>query len=214
MAIAGVCELVGLGGNALAAVLMHRTGRVGWLVVPVVGVGVAMVNAVIQAYAKAARQRRLTQWAASRRAQRDKPRVRPDRHRPRLGLGGLALSEGTRHVVSGLPAVSHDSTPTSPTSSRRTAKHRPHRASRAHKQTPLASAPDRAPARYARVPDVSGKTGMGAWDALGDAGFSPRGDFEPSSSVPFGHVTRTDPPAGTELRKGQPVTFYTSAAQP
>ncbi|MGI9100137.1 MAG: PASTA domain-containing protein [Solirubrobacteraceae bacterium] len=81
-----------------------------------------------------------------------------------FGLGGLAVSAGTRYVVT----------------------------------------------RSAPVPDVTGLTGIGATYVLDDHGFRWRSDSEPSSTVPWGKVTRTDPPAGTNLRLGQPVTFYTS----
>jgi hypothetical protein len=51
--IAGVCALVPLIGNVVASFVTAWTGGGTWLVVPVVGVGVAMVTALIQAYGSA-----------------------------------------------------------------------------------------------------------------------------------------------------------------
>jgi hypothetical protein len=51
--IAGVCALIPLIGNVGASFLTVWTGGATWLVVPVVGVSVAMVTALIQAYGSA-----------------------------------------------------------------------------------------------------------------------------------------------------------------
>jgi hypothetical protein len=51
--IAGVCALIPLIGNVVASFLTVWTGGAGWLVVPLVGVAVAMLTALIQAYASA-----------------------------------------------------------------------------------------------------------------------------------------------------------------
>jgi hypothetical protein len=67
--------------------------------------------------------------------------------------------------------------------------------------------------RSAPVPDVAGRSSAEASYALSDAGFFPRGAFEDSSTVAFGVTTRTDPPAGTVLRLGLPVTYYTSTGR-
>lgn len=64
------------------------------------------------------------------------------------------------------------------------------------------------------VPDVTGLQGQEAINKLSDDGFQPRpGGFESSALVPFGAVTRTDPPAGTQATKGAPVTFFISKGQ-
>ena len=51
--IAGVCALIPLLGNVAASFLTTRTGGGSWLVVPVVGVAVAMVTALVQAFGSA-----------------------------------------------------------------------------------------------------------------------------------------------------------------
>lgn len=108
MGIAGLCALVPLAGNALATLLTGRTGRASWLVVPAVGVIVAMVTAAIQAYGSSAG----SHGSATDNAQ---DQQRPAHRRPArgetslkfalivavlvFGLGGLAVSAGTRYVV-------------------------------------------------------------------------------------------------------------------
>src|SRR5215203_46701 len=52
--IAGVCALIPLIGNVAASFLTVWTGGAAWLVVPVIGVGVAMLTALIQAYGSTA----------------------------------------------------------------------------------------------------------------------------------------------------------------
>jgi hypothetical protein len=51
--IAGLCALIPLFGNVAASFLTTRTGGGSWLVVPVVGVAVAMVTALVQAFGSA-----------------------------------------------------------------------------------------------------------------------------------------------------------------
>jgi hypothetical protein len=51
--IAGLCALIPLLGNVAASFVTTRTGGGSWLVVPVVGVAVAMVTALIQAFGTA-----------------------------------------------------------------------------------------------------------------------------------------------------------------
>jgi hypothetical protein len=51
--IAGACALVPLIGNVVASFVTESTGANSWLVVPVVGVVVAMATALIQAYGSA-----------------------------------------------------------------------------------------------------------------------------------------------------------------
>jgi hypothetical protein len=52
--IAGLCSLIPLIGNVVASFVTVWTGAGSWLVVPIVGVVVAMVTALIQAYGSAA----------------------------------------------------------------------------------------------------------------------------------------------------------------
>jgi serine/threonine-protein kinase len=65
----------------------------------------------------------------------------------------------------------------------------------------------------APVPDVAGKDPTVAANELGRAGFETTLAEEPSDSVEEGKVTRTDPPAGTELDKGETVTIYVSTGK-
>ena len=60
------------------------------------------------------------------------------------------------------------------------------------------------------VPDVSGDTRAAAVRTLQQAGFRVVTAQEPSSTVPSGNVTRTDPASGTQAAKGSTVTVYTS----
>src|SRR5262245_11929363 len=65
------------------------------------------------------------------------------------------------------------------------------------------------------VPDVVGLDTSEAINRLQDDGFQWRsGGFEDSTTIEFGAVTRTDPPAGTQITKGAPVTFFTSTGPP
>ncbi|HEY2812994.1 MAG TPA: PASTA domain-containing protein, partial [Acidimicrobiales bacterium] len=62
------------------------------------------------------------------------------------------------------------------------------------------------------VPDVSGKSPAEAGGTLGNAGLTvSKTQNEASDSVPSGQVTRTDPPAGTQLDKGSGVTVFVSS---
>ena len=60
------------------------------------------------------------------------------------------------------------------------------------------------------VPEVAGQTPDQARTTLETAGFQVFEQTEPSSSIAEGNVTRTDPPGGTELEKGQSVTMFIS----
>ena len=61
------------------------------------------------------------------------------------------------------------------------------------------------------VPDVSGEDADQAANELGQKGFRTTTRQEASSTVTRGKVTRTDPPAGTQLENGSLVTVYVSA---
>ena len=61
-----------------------------------------------------------------------------------------------------------------------------------------------------QVPDVAGRTPEEAANVLGRAGFETSFAEEPSDTVEEGRVTRTDPPAGSDLAKGETVTVYVS----
>ena len=60
------------------------------------------------------------------------------------------------------------------------------------------------------VPDVRGKTKATAVKLLNEAGFQVTDEEEPSSRVPAGNATRTDPEGGTEQRAGSRVKLYVS----
>lgn len=110
--IAGVCALIPLLGNVGASFVTEWTGGRSWLVVPAVGVLVAMVTALVQAYGAAPSSRRPPQpvdhdaWVA------DVPDYSRYGRRPGVslpvalivaivvvGVGGLALTFGVRYVV-------------------------------------------------------------------------------------------------------------------
>ncbi|HZQ87696.1 MAG TPA: Stk1 family PASTA domain-containing Ser/Thr kinase [Acidimicrobiales bacterium] len=61
------------------------------------------------------------------------------------------------------------------------------------------------------VPDVSGLDADQAANELGQKGFRTTTKQETSTSVAKGKVTRTDPPAGTQLDNGSLVTVYVSS---
>jgi serine/threonine-protein kinase len=65
-------------------------------------------------------------------------------------------------------------------------------------------------AQQVAIPDVSNLTADEASSRLGDAGFDVRETSEASSSVENGHVTRTDPPAGTMAPRGSTVRMFVS----
>jgi eukaryotic-like serine/threonine-protein kinase len=62
----------------------------------------------------------------------------------------------------------------------------------------------------AKIPDVAGKSTTDASADLSAQGFRSTLRQEASASVAKGTVTRTDPPAGTELDRGEAVTIYVS----
>jgi hypothetical protein len=106
--IAGVCALIPLIGNVVASFLTVWTGGAAWLVVPLVGVGVAMLTALIQAYASAPATPRapepgpaLPDAARYRRYGAREPRGTPLALALVIGLlalggGGWAITEGVR----------------------------------------------------------------------------------------------------------------------
>src|SRR5207244_12068727 len=63
----------------------------------------------------------------------------------------------------------------------------------------------------ATVPTVDGLTQSQARRKLEAAGFKVTVGREASDSVPTGQVTRTAPPAGTQLDKGSTVTLFISS---
>jgi hypothetical protein len=230
MGIAGLCALVPLLGNAIATLLTGWASRASWLIVPAVGVGVAMVKAGIEAYGSPpGRQHPAKDTGQDLQGPTDRRRVRGETSLAfalivavlLLGFGGLAVSEGTRYVVLKARTTIRDSKPAPGERSRQEATPAPSAAAPPPAPAPVpkpappaAAAPPPAPARFAHVPAVAGLSSLDAAYKLQDRGFKPRGAFEPSSTVPFNHVTRTDPPAGTKLRRGKPVTLYVSSSRP
>jgi hypothetical protein len=101
--IAAVCAIVPLIGNVVASFLTTWTGVATWLAVPAIGVGVAMVNALIQAYGSA----RHAEPARSRTSPHPQYRARSRRSLPLalvsvllvIGVGGLAVTAGIRYAV-------------------------------------------------------------------------------------------------------------------
>jgi beta-lactam-binding protein with PASTA domain/tRNA A-37 threonylcarbamoyl transferase component Bud32 len=65
-----------------------------------------------------------------------------------------------------------------------------------------------------QVPSVVGQSPSAAGQTLGQLGLQVRQSSEPSSTVPAGEVTRTDPPAGTTVAIGSTVTVYVSTGSP
>ncbi|MFI4990443.1 MAG: Stk1 family PASTA domain-containing Ser/Thr kinase [Solirubrobacterales bacterium] len=63
------------------------------------------------------------------------------------------------------------------------------------------------------LPSVEGLTAAQAIERLRAAGFRPTRKEEPSSSVVKGKLIGTEPPAGTELQVGSPVTVLVSSGQ-
>ncbi len=70
----------------------------------------------------------------------------------------------------------------------------------------VSSGPGSAP-----LPSVEGLTGAEALSRLRAAGFKPTQKDEASAKVPQGHVIGTEPPAGTELQVGSPVSVLISS---
>lgn len=101
--IAAVCAIVPLIGNVVASFLTTWTGVATWLAVPAIGVGVAMVNALIQAYGSAPH----AEPARSRTSPHPQYRARSRRSLPLalvsvllvIGVGGLAVTAGIRYAV-------------------------------------------------------------------------------------------------------------------
>ncbi len=60
------------------------------------------------------------------------------------------------------------------------------------------------------IPDVAGFTVTKASNALGQEGLEVSTKEEASDTVPSGQVIRTDPPAGTEVAKGETITLIVS----
>jgi serine/threonine-protein kinase len=63
------------------------------------------------------------------------------------------------------------------------------------------------------VPNVAGKSYDAAVKAVQDRNLTPAQAFEFSDTVPEGTVTRTDPPAGSEVARGSRVTIVLSKGQ-
>jgi membrane peptidoglycan carboxypeptidase len=61
-----------------------------------------------------------------------------------------------------------------------------------------------------QVPDVSKQSAEQANSVLTSLGFQTTLGSTEASGLPVGQVTRTDPPAGTQLPKGATITLYTS----
>jgi beta-lactam-binding protein with PASTA domain len=64
------------------------------------------------------------------------------------------------------------------------------------------------------IPDESTKDPATAGNDLGNDGLKTREAFEPSTLIAAGLVTRTDPPAGTQVPKGSTVVIYVSTGAP
>jgi serine/threonine-protein kinase len=61
------------------------------------------------------------------------------------------------------------------------------------------------------VPNLTGLTQQEAVDRLEEEGFRWRVFFEPSDTVEIDHVTRTDPPFGTEVEEASTIDVYISS---
>lgn len=102
--IAAVCAVVPLIGNVAASFLTTWTGVRSWLVVPAVGMGAAMLTALIQAYGSAPAE----EYHRSPGGRYPPPRVR-SRRTPLplalliavlvIGVGGLVVTAGVRYAV-------------------------------------------------------------------------------------------------------------------
>jgi beta-lactam-binding protein with PASTA domain len=62
-----------------------------------------------------------------------------------------------------------------------------------------------------KIPDESGKDPTVAGAELGALNLKPTSASEASNTEPAGKVTRTNPPAGTSVASGSPVTIYVSS---
>ena len=63
------------------------------------------------------------------------------------------------------------------------------------------------------VPDVTGQDADTAFDALANAGLTPREQSEASNDVDEGKVTRTDPAAGQRVARGAQVRLFVSSGR-
>lgn len=112
--IAGVCAIIPLIGNVVASFVTTWTGVRSWLVVPAVGVLVAMVTALIQAFGSAPEvdtrvpAGRYPEYPRGPAGRYEPSRVRARRTPlPRalliaivvIGVGGLAVTAGVRYAV-------------------------------------------------------------------------------------------------------------------
>lgn len=113
--IAGFCALIPLAGNVTASFVTDWTGGRSWLVVPVVGVVVAMVTALVQAYGAAPDPvSQITPRDQERRPKDGDTYRRYVQHEPRrgrslpvalaiailvMGAGGWAVTKGVRYGV-------------------------------------------------------------------------------------------------------------------
>lgn len=110
--IAATCAIIPLIGNVVASFVTTWTGVGSWLVVPAVGVGVAMLTALIQAYGSASDDERPHPHPQAGRYPPYRP-YPPSPVRRRglslpvalltavlvIGVGGLAASVGVRYAV-------------------------------------------------------------------------------------------------------------------
>jgi hypothetical protein len=110
--IAGVSALLPLGGNVVASFLTEWSGGGSWLAVPAVGVGVAMLTAVVEAYGSATEPS--PSFESRDPEHRPGDTVLPQKGNEQLrkplaevlliavlvlGLGGWAVTEAVRHGV-------------------------------------------------------------------------------------------------------------------
>jgi hypothetical protein len=112
--IAGLCALIPLGGNVVASFVTEWSGGRAWLVVPAVGVGVAMLTALVQAYGSAGRSAPEPDVRSPDRRPGDAVPYRrygPAKRRGTplpvalvvavlvIGVGGYAVTQGVRYAV-------------------------------------------------------------------------------------------------------------------
>ncbi len=102
--IAAVCAIVPLIGNVVASFVTTWTGVGSWLAVPAVGVGVAMLTALIQAYGSAPAEERPRSPVDPYRRAPVRPRRTPLARALLItvlviGVGGLGVTAGIRYAV-------------------------------------------------------------------------------------------------------------------
>jgi hypothetical protein len=108
--VAAVCAIIPLIGNVVASFVTTWTGVASWLAVPVVGVAVAMLTALIQAYGAAPAEEQSHPQAGPYQRYPSYPPLRMRRRGmslPRalltavlvIGVGGLAATVGVRYAV-------------------------------------------------------------------------------------------------------------------